>query len=529
MKINRVIFVSTIAFLIVVQFALPQTASQPLELPNFIIEGKEQIDIQIGAKQRPEYSTMMRRSQMDSLNILEKPRNYIVFPIILPSNIIVREFSDGFIIGDFGSFFTTGVQAGYRTVFKDYSLSGIGGISGSKGNVENADYFKVNLGLQSDYLAPDKFLVFGGSKTTTNFDFIYQNYKLYALSTAPKRDFAKINFTIKSDGNFEGFDFSTGAKAYWISQTGAGAKVTENLFAGFLDIKTKDLERRIFGGHIDVNLRQFRGQVANFYQIFGYSNFTYLDFNFEPAVGFQFANASNNQNRIGLLLNLQAQKIINKSLSLQLLFANGLMNQSFAYYYERNPYLVDSLEIDYGNETLIGGAIRFEPTKDLNLAGGANFVYTARRPCFENTSLGYSDILYLDAMVFNIFIEGIFAGGKIGDFSLRTDFVASSLQSNKKNIPYEPTFKIRVDYLKRLFDFLAVKAMLEYIGERFANIENSIKLSPYNILSIGFEYFYSPQFNISLDLQNLLNSNVIIWNGYKEREFNFKLGITYKF
>lgn len=529
MKIRRVIFVSIITCLIAVRFASSQTASQPLELPNFIIEGKEQIDIQVGGKQMPEYTTIMRRSQMDSLNILEKPRNYIVFPITLPSNIIAREFPNGFIRGNFGSFFTTEIQAGYKTVLKDYSLSGIGTLSGSKGNVENADYFKVNFGLQSDYLAPDKFFIFGGSKTTTNFDFAYLNYKLYALSSAPKRDFAKINFTIKSDGNFEGFDFSTGAKAYWISQAGAGDKVTENLFSGFFDIKTKDLEKRTFGGHIDVNLRQFRGKTVNFYEIFGYSRFTYLEFDFKPAVGFQLANASNSRNRIGLLLNLQAQKIINKDLSLQLLFANKLKNQSFAYYYEKNPYLVDSLEIDYSNETLIGGTIRFEPTKDLSLVGGTNFIYTARHPCFESISLGYFDILYLDATIFNIFIEGTFTDGKIGDFSLRTDFVASSLKTNKKDIPCEPSFKIRVDYSKRLFDFLSIKAGLEYIGERFANIDNSIKLSPYNIFSIGFEYFYNSKFNVSLGLQNLLNSNVIIWNGYKEREFNFTLGITYKF
>ncbi len=529
MKINWIIFTCIITFLITTQFVLPQTASQPLELPNFIIEGKEQIDIQVGGKQMPEYATMMRRSQMDSLNILEKPRNYIVFPINLPSSIIAREFPDGFIIGNFGSFFTTEVKAGYRTALKDYSFSGIGGISGSKGNVENADYFKVNLGLQSDYIAPDKFFIFGGSKTTTNLDFAYLNYKLYALSPAPKRDFAKINFIIKSDGNFEGFDFSTGAKAYWISQAGAGEKVTENLIAGFLDIKMKDIEKRTFGGRIGVNLRQFRGRTTNFYEVLGYSNFTYLGLDFKPTIGFQFANASNNQNRIGLLLNLQAQRMINKDFSLQLIFANGLKNQSFAYYYEKNPYLVDSLGIDYGNEMLIGGTIRFEPKKDLNLVGGTNFVYTVRRPCFENTSLGYFDILYLDATIFNIFIEGIFTDSRIGDFSLRTDFVASSLRTNKNDIPYEPSFKIRADYSRRLFDFLSVKAGLEYIGERFANIENSIKLSSYNIFSIGFEYFYNSKFNISLGLQNLLNSNVIIWNGYKEREFNFKLGITYKF
>jgi hypothetical protein len=296
-----------------------------------------------------------------------------------------------------------------------------------------------------------------------------------------------------------------------------------------LDIKAKYLDNKTFGGRIDVNLRQFRGRTINFYEILGYSNFIYLGLDFKPAIGFQFANASNNQNRIGLLLNLQAQKIINKDFSLQLFFTNRLKNQSFAYYYERNPYLVDSLEIDYGNETLIGGTIRFEPTKDLNLVGGTNFAYTVRRPCFENTSLGYFNILYLDATIFNIFIEGMFTDRKIGDFSLRTDFVASSLRANKNDVPYEPSFKIRADYSRRLFDFLLVKAKLEYIGERFANIENSTKLSSYNIFSIGFEYFYNSKFNISLDLQNLLNSNVIIWNGYKEREFNFKLGITYKF
>ncbi len=529
MKIKLIIYLSIIILLITTQFASSQTASQPLELPNFIIEGKEQIDIQVGGKQLPEFSTMMRRSQMDSLNILEKPRNYIVFPVTLPSNIISKDFPKGFVIGNFGSYFTTGIQGGYKTLFQDYALSGIGEVSGSSGNVENADYFRINLGLQSDYFAPDKFFIFGGSKTTTNFDVLYQNYKLYALSSPPKRDFAKINFAIKSDGNFEGFDFSTGGKAYWISQTGGGNKIAENIIGCFVDVKKSYSQERTFGGHIDLNFRQFRNQNLNFYQIYGYSRFVFSGFNFNPTAGFQFANSSNNKNRVGFLVSLKLQKIIDKDFSVQMEIANGLKNKSFGEYYNVNPYLVDSLEIDYGNETLLGGNLRFEPTKDLSVVGGSNFTYTTRRPCFENASLGYFDVLYLDGTLFNIFVEGIFAGGSIGDFSLRTDFVASSLKFNRKDIPYEPTLKINIDYLKRLFGSLTVKAKFEYIGERFANIDNSVKLSSYNIFSLGFEYFYEQKFIISLDLQNLLNSNVIIWNGYKERGFNFRFGITYKF
>jgi outer membrane cobalamin receptor len=43
------------------------------------------------------------------------------------------------------------------------------------------------------------------------------------------------------------------------------------------------------------------------------------------------------------------------------------------------------------------------------------------------------------------------------------------------------------------------------------------------------EYSISNLWFASFEIQNLLNSNVMVWNNYKERGQNFQFNLTYKF
>lgn len=517
-----------VIFLVATSKLLSQTASQPLELPNFIIEGKEQIDIQIGTKQIPSYSTFLERSAIDSLVIIGKPRNYIIFPTKFPNSIVSKTFPDGFVIGKVGSFLSVAVDGGYRTNFKGYDIFTFGKIDASKGHVVNANYTKLHLGLQTDYLAPEKFYIFGGSKTTTNIDFDFKNYRLFALTDAPSRNQIGLFAKIASIGEFEGFDFQTGAKLSTVNQTGAGNSISENTLGGFLEVSTKSYSNPI-GGRVSLDFRSFENNSTNFFELYGFTKLNVSDIIIEPHLGLQFAQSSTGKSRPMVLVSASATKQIHPNLTIYANISNKMSNLSFTDFVKQNPYLADSLTIDFGDKIEFQGKAKFQPIKDFALTFNATYSIHKRLPSFNVRKFGYFDILYPDANIFSATIEGFWSNATLGTISGNVTINSTTQSDNKKEVPNIPSLQMRFDYSRKVFEKIKLGASFEHIGKRFSDIENNYVLSSYNNLSLNADYFLNNLTIITLNIENLLNSNIVNWYGYKEWGFNFKVGIMYKF
>ncbi|MEJ5287578.1 MAG: hypothetical protein CH6_0473 [Candidatus Kapaibacterium sp.] len=505
-----------------------QTPSQPLELPNFIIEGKEQIDVQVGTKQIPSYSTLLERNAIDSLIIVGKPRNYIVFPTKFPNTIISKSFPDGYLIGNVGSFLTLNANAGYRTNIKGYDVFSFGAINASKGHVENADYLKLQLGLQTDYIAPEKFYIFGGSKTTTNVDFDFKSYKLYALTDPPSRNLLSFNAKIVSIGDFEGYAFETGAKLGTANQSGAGNGIGENCLGGFLKVVNKSYSNNI-GGKISLDFRSFENNSTNFFEFVGFAKFDLNDTKIEPSLGFQLARSSTGETRPMILVSATATKQIHQNISLWASISNKLNNIGFIDFIKQNPYLSDSLIIDFANEISFQGKAKYQPNKDLAFTFNAQYSIFKRRPTFSVIKYGYFNIQYPDANIFTASIEGYFTNPIIGTISGLFAINSTSILSNKGEVPNIPSFKLRADYSKKLFKNILFGAFFEFVGRRYADIENRFSLDSFNNLGFKADYIFNSSMIFTINVENLLNSNIVNWYGYKEWGFNFKVGLTYKF
>lgn len=505
-----------------------QTASQPLELPNFIIEGKEQIDVQVGTKQIPSFSTYLDRSFMDSLIIVGKPRNYIIFPVTFPNTFISKNFPDAFIIGNFGSFLSANILAGYKFSYKGYEVYPYANFNFSNGHLDNANYTKFSIGVQTDYLAPEKFYIFGGSKTTTKVNLDFKNYKLYALTEAPSRTQLVFDAKISSTGNFEGFDFETGASLNSANQSGAGNSLGENTLSGFLEIKNREQPNQL-GGRISLDFRSFENSSANFFELYGFAKFQADNIKIEPSLGFQLAKSSEGKNRPMVLISAIAHSLLSPDISIYAKLSNRLMNIAFRDFLKQNPYLSDSLVLDYGNKSEVEAKIKYQPNKDYSVVLGANFSLNKRLPVFNVAKFGYFDIQYIDATIFSLNLEGFWENETIGNISASVNLTASSQSNNKKDVPNLPSYKFRTDYSRFFFKKLKFGVFFELMGKRFADIENKFQLSDYNNLGLLAEYILNSSTIFSVNVENLLNSNTVYWYGYKEWGFNFKVGVTYKF
>lgn len=506
----------------------PQTASQPLELPNFIIEGKEQIDVQVGTKQIPSFSTYLDRKTIDSMIIVGRPRNYVIFPISFPNTIISKKFPDGFVIGSFGSHLTANISAGYKTAYQGYEISPFANFGLSKGHVENSNYTKLSLSVQTDYLAPDKFYIFGGSKTTTSIGFDFKNYKLYALSNPPQRNQIIFDGKIKSIGFFEGYDFVVGAALNSSNQTGTGKDIGESTLGGFLEIKEAKINH-YFGGKISVDIRSFDNSSAHFFEASGFSKFDLDNIKIAPVLGIQIAKSSSGKSRPMVVVSATLQSQLHPDFILEGKISNRLKNISFGDFLKLNPYLSDSLIVDYSNTSEIHGKLKYQPNKDLTFVIGTNLALNKRLPVFNVAKFGYFDVQYIDATLFSIAFEGFWTNSIVGTFSSIFNITVSSQNLNKNEVPNTPTIKIRTDYSRNFFDKLNFGAFFEYVGKRFADIDNKISLSNYNNLGLSLDYLLNKNIIFKINVENLLNSNIVNWYGYKEWGFNFKVGLTYKF
>lgn len=512
---------------VVLVYSLAQDNSKPLELPNFIIEGKEQIDIQVASKQFPSYQTFMSSSIIDTLNYLEKPRSYVVFPYSIPDKIIQKTFPDGYLGVRIGSFFTFGADAGYRMTYKDYVLFGLGNFETSSGHLDNAGYLKYLLSIQSDYIAPEKFLIFGRSKTTTNVKLYGQNYKLYAIDTAPRRNSFGLDFSIQSIGEFEGNNFDIGAKAYLFNQSGVGS-ISESSLSGYLQFQFPFFELKPLSS-FSVNIRNSKKRTTNFYDFRILIPTVISEFIIKPMVGLQFGQTTNSNSRLGFHLELPVIKTINKDIVAIGKIFTRVEENSFVSLVMKNPYLSDSIDLDYSNSTGILFVANYYPTTDLFLSSEATFIHKNRDVCFDISPPGLFNVKYLATNSFRLTLEGRYENTLLGIFSANTIIEVSTINSNKKDVPNRPIFKFGTRYIRNILDNLNFELKFERYGERFADVDNTLRLYGYNNLGISINYLFGELFVLDFELENLLNSHIYYWYGYKERGFSFNLKLKYKF
>jgi len=512
-------------------FSQQNADTKPLELPNFIIEGREQLNVQSGIKQFPEKISYLSKSQMDSLNSLEKQQSLLLPQKQLPNSLMSFDFMKGFVTAQFGRFTTPAAEIGYNLNTQGFNLFGNGGFELSSGDVKNSDYSKFFIKLNSAYLADEKFLVFGGSKTTTNIQFKSENYKLYAIPTAPKRVANHLDLLLSSDGSYEGFDFLTGAsfKSLGFSQTGSiPANGSDNSLKGWLKFR-KDGKEEGFGANAILDFHTFRGQSVNKMDIFGDGKLFFKDFIVMADVGFQIAHNSLNESMFNFLVDAKLDYFLTKNTTIQGELSSKLDNGFFMDYFSVNPYLADTVNIDFGNLTDIKIQMKYEPTENLKLNLGFDYSIGSRSPYFSKVdSTGTFILNYEKATYFSFFMGAIWQASSKDAVLFDFRFLKSSLPDSK-SVPFQSPMNFSVKYNRNWLENFGSEIAFVYIGERYSDKMNKFGLANYYDLKLHAYYKFSKAFMAFADLNNILNNDINIWSGYKERNVFFNIGITWLF
>jgi len=510
------------------QPSTPTQPNQPIDLPEVIVTGRETVDVPGSSKHVPSKPASIKGVILDSLNSFEKLPIPTLPPRSLPSLDRKTMLYPGYVDAQMGAYLTPDVKAGYSFVAGGYRVDVDGALEISNGWIENGDYAKYSIGALSTYVAPEKFIFFGGSTTEVDLRLAGNRYKQYALAAAPSRSRSDVRVGVNTQGQYEGFHYDVGASWGMASLTTTARSVQDASFNVHAAAENRWNSWDV-GGKVDVKLRSFAERSYPFMELQAYARYATPDIRLTLGGGLQNAMSTSEVSRFGLLVRAQADYMINGDLTIQATLRSGLRANSFTDLFDVNPYVSDSVIMDAAYDVVsIGGMLFYHPTMRLNVSAGVRVRSTDRQSLWVADSGATFTILYATVSTVTIPLEFQWLVTNV-DAVVADAQITSATVSDAKAAPYIPTIRASIGYERSWNSDLRTTLSMYYVGDRWADLANTVNLGGYVDLRINASYQIMPSLQVTARLQNLLGSAIMVWQGYQERGIFVSAGINWKF
>lgn len=511
------------------QSNVPPVPNQPIELPEFIVTGKERVDIPAGAKHAPSKPPSLKGALLDSLNDLEKQ------PMpVLPADPIQRlqrsgRFVPGYAIASFGQYVTPALSGGYTLTSGGYRLDAHADLEVSGGHVTNAEYSKIDLRGLSTFVAPEKFIVFGGSTTEADLRYRRRGYRLFAVDAAPDRAVHDLMAGVNVEGKYEGYRFQTGASWSRIDLATQSMDVVDNAIQGNLAIDTRWNTMDV-GGRLDVNIRSFGGRDYSFVEGSVYGRYSTDVMRFRGNLGLQSAAPTRDVTYGGLLIQGVVDWFLNPDVTFTASVRSGLRPSSFRQILDENPYVADTsllIDIPYDVVDMQVGVV-VHPHARLTATAALRIQRRDRQPVWRDAGSGMFDVGYYRATLVRLPAElrWIMSGADV--LSANIEMVAATV-AEFDVLPYQPSLRAALVSDRTWAPGIASTLRLVYVGDRWADLANTISLSGFVDLQAAIRYDITPLWQASLEARNILGSDIVLWNGYMERGLFVNASVLWRF
>jgi len=514
------------------QETVDENIAQPMELPEYIIVRDAILNIKSGTKRFPEKIGPMSVAQLDSLNSLQKQQPILLPPEALPYKIMQEKRRTGFIKGSAGLFSIINAQGEYRRDFGHFDAYGRAFIKNTGEFVDNANAVDYGILLSSDYLADKKYWIMGGSRTRTTVNFRNRDYKLYSVSDAPERSLINFDVAVSTEGNYSGFAFCTGADLGFFKMSQNSANANDNNLSGYLKIK-KVSDKYELGGNVAVDFHNVRGNGSHFLQANAFSSFLYGKFTFNINAGIQGAGNSDGTERGGLLLSVDADYRLSELFTISGGALTGLNKNSFRQAAEMNPYVNNNSLVDFEYKMpMIKANLLYHPNVRYRMSLGTRFSATERTPVFLPNATDPDGTFVIDYVQMNkieIITEAFASISDKDKLFGNFTYTYSNMSNNDKQAPNMSALTAAADYKRQWTEEFGTQIGAIYIGERYADLDNSTSLDGFVNLSVSANYQIINDIKVYIDFDNLTNSGIFIWNGYKEKGLFMSLGVLWQF
>jgi len=495
----------------------PKADTKPFEFQPIILEGRDELSIQSGIKLFPDSPNPLSARQLDSLNPLEKQQS-----LLLPSKPLPRKYfsfhpANAYLKGEFGQFITASLDAGYSFELEGYRMAIGAGFETSQGQSDNTEYWKAFVTAASDYIAPEKFFIFGGSRTHLNLDINLRNYNIIDSSNATQRQSSLIGFKVKSDGRFEGVNFSTGAH---IDFFGFDAPQSHSMqgFGGFIKA-AGNYEKYVIGAIVKADFQSSnKAQLASLFSGRALAEYKQDKLDAQGFAGFAVATNSEGAGRGSLELGAIANYLLNQSFTLNAGLSNVVAGGNYLSQTMQNPYLQKPY-VDYGNNLSLTIGAQYHPTAEFRTMFYIGYTFSDRAPFFESDSSGNGlfDGCYAKTNKIEVKAEAKYDLTNNDILTGSATLLSHTFADGGNTVPYSPLFQIAIDYDKKFSEAFGMQIGVNFIGERYDDSKNIKKIDAQPIINLKGIYNINKDLSFFARIENLLNSDVMVWYGYKER------------
>lgn len=509
-----------------------QGEQTPFELPEFVIEGKRKpttIKVTNVSKIAPSITKPLTKEQLDSLLQKEEHRNTLrsIPTFILPERPSTPY--DGFLRGELGNFATPSLEGGYAFSFDHFTCFALGSYEQSSGHLPNAQFSKLDASIRTQYIAPEKFYIFGGSLTETQLQFQNKSYSFFGSPLRQNRSVNNISAIVAIEGSFEGFRYegSAGAQSLGLSTNGFDAANT--LLNGNLDISQR-WENAMVGVGSIIDLQNLQQSTSSFIEASGFISFISDKLTLKGRGGFQVASPSVSSTRTGLLLDGSLQYSANKFFTFRANGRSGLVQNTFSQLLSSNPYLLDTSSIDFTYDKLrLNAMIEMHPSTAVQIQLGTHFATSNRSIIFQKNVNSEFVPTYEDVTILSPYGEIFIALSEKVQLSLQSTYTISSLADTTGSVPYLPQFKASSSLIFFPIDGLRIGTTGTFMGERFVQNGNNLTIPSFIDLQVDATFTLFKGVQVVAKIQNLLNQDIFLWEMYQERGIFASGGIQWQF
>jgi len=522
-----------LSFSIFAVYAQDDKSKNPnVELPDFVITGKSQLNIKKVDKIKPDFVSSINED--------------FIKPTFSPEELEIGDFSNplksdmsflddvsfykGNIAGGIGLYTIPTVSANYAHPFTNGIIEGMASGDFIRAYEDNSDRYSTRFGINFTYWSDIDGEVLPGTQFNVNADYGTTSFKFFASDNPEEKrslNYGKFEADIKNDfGKNFLFGFNLTNNVANISQ--------EEFDENNLRLKGEALVKLSavnIGAAVDYRNHSIKNLLGD--------NSGKDFFLFRPTAGLFFTKLI--KGTAGWTISRGAGQTYNalyasvaikldKNLTIFGEYApTAEFNSPGNYVVKNNYFNVDSIgSIYWEKNNALNASVKYEFDKYFQIDGGVKYFNSNAFPYFGPSSdSGKFDLQYADMNSISPYANFLFYLGPYGE--LYSSIELSDIEDTDGNqIPYLPVFSLNAAYTYKLQSDLTSTVRLDYLSKRFADIKNEISIGDYFDLGLSFIYSFQPNLDLTLDINNLLNQKNYFWNGYKEVPLNIIIGVNYR-
>jgi hypothetical protein len=529
---NKIIFFVSLLLTYFSTFAQQQQSST-VQLPDFVITGKDVVNVQKAKSIPPDFIPIVSEQFIKPVFPTESlPIKEVQTPIKGSlDSIDSLNFSYGRLDAGMGFYSLPSADLTFANPFKNGLLEAFFNGFSQRAYVSQSDQYKLNGGANLFLFVNNNSNFLPGTKVSFHGDYKTTGYKLFA-SDNPffKRNYNRGIAYVGIDNNL-GKNFIFNAKATDESANYKNENFTENLFDLSGAFK---LSLPYFNVSSDIDYKkQFITNDLN-----NNSKFSYLAL--RPSIGVEFskvfkASFGFNYDKIDTDFSFSPYLGIGVNIDQGIsLYAEYSPNANFleaTHFADINPYFraqkFSNIFMKENSEFNV--AMKYEYFTYFEIDGGIKYKSSDNYPYFTDAAeKGIFDVRTTSANNFTAYINLLFHRGPYGYFYATGEF-SDTRDSAGFLLPYYPKVKASLNYGYNFVDGFNAEINLNYNGGVYSDLQNTNYIK--NYINLGLKLSYSIQSNLDLtaQLQNITNNKNYFWKGYQELPFDLTGGIKLRF